>query len=175
MTVSRAHDIEITERGAWFFRRLVVRLPNAEFVLRGQRLRDLERERTEGAGLVGHLRGRTLWWVGDSFYWDSDGLDREHVSLEVWDRERRREHRYGRLRTIRAREEEATSVRRERIPEDVRILVWARDEGRCVRCGAEDDLQFDHVIPVARGGGNAQENIQILCGSCNRLKSDRIA
>ena len=46
---------------------------------------------------------------------------------------------------------------------------------QCVACGAEEDLQFDHVIPVARGGGNAAENLQILCGTCNRQKSDKIA
>ncbi len=175
MSLTRAHDVEVSARGAWFFRSLVVRASGAEFAIRGQRLQELERERTAGAGLVGESRGRALWWVGEAFYWDSDRLDAEHVALEVWDRARSREHRYDRLRTIRAREEEATTVRRERIPEDVRVLVWARDEGRCVRCGAEEDLQFDHVIPVARGGGNAQGNIQILCGNCNRLKSDRIA
>lgn len=175
MSLLRARDIEVHERGAWFFRSVLVRSAGGQFTVRGQRLRDLERERDAGAGLVGESRGRALWWVGDAFYWDSDGLDAEHVALEVWDRQRRREHRFDRLRTIRAREEEAAAVRRERIPEEVRVLVWARDEGRCVRCGADEDLQFDHVIPVARGGGNAQENIQILCGNCNRLKSDRIA
>ena len=49
--------------------------------------------------------------------------------------------------------------------------VAAGSYGRCVRCGAEEDLQFDHVIPVARGGGNAPENIQVLCGPCNRAKN----
>lgn len=44
-----------------------------------------------------------------------------------------------------------------------------------MRCGADDDLQFDHVIPVAKGGGVAADNIQILCGDCNRQKSDSIA
>ena len=60
------------------------------------------------------------------------------------------------------------------VPDEVRAFVWERDEGRCVRCGAEDDLQFDHVIPVAKGGGNAAGNVQILCGDCNRQKRDAI-
>ena len=55
-----------------------------------------------------------------------------------------------------------------------RAFVWERDAGRCVKCGSEDDLQFDHVIPVAKGGGNVAENVQILCGDCNRQKSDSI-
>lgn len=64
--------------------------------------------------------------------------------------------------------------RRERIPDEVRAFVWERDGGRCVRCGSEDNLQFDHVIPVAKGGGNGVENIQLLCMDCNLLKSDAI-
>ena len=72
------------------------------------------------------------------------------------------------------RSEEIASARRERIPAEVRAFVWERDAGRCVQCGSGDDLQFDHVIPVAKGGGNATENIQVLCGDCNRRKSDSI-
>lgn len=79
-----------------------------------------------------------------------------------------------RLRKIRAAEEAVEGARRERIPDEVRLSVWTRDDGRCVRCGAEEDLQFDHVIPVSRGGGNAPENVQILCGPCNRAKSSGI-
>lgn len=66
--------------------------------------------------------------------------------------------RIDRLRRIRAREEEAVEARRRAIPSEVRAFVWRRDAGRCVRCGAEDDLQFDHIIPVAKGGGNAIDN-----------------
>ena len=94
--------------------------------------------------------------------------------LLVWDRQRRQDARLDRLRKIRARDEDLAGSRRERIPEEVRAFVWERDGAQCTRCGAEDDLQFDHVIPVAKGGGNAIDNIQILCGDCNRQKSDSI-
>ncbi len=40
--------------------------------------------------------------------------------------------------------------------------------------GCEEELQFDHIIPVAKGGGNAADNIQVMCGDCNRRKSDCI-
>jgi 5-methylcytosine-specific restriction endonuclease McrA len=56
------------------------------------------------------------------------------------------------------------------IPDDVKHLVWTRDQGRCRNCGATAELQFDHVIPVAMGGGSGPENLQVLCGPCNRRK-----
>jgi hypothetical protein len=65
--------------------------------------------------------------------------------------------------------------RREPIPGDVKLLVWTRDGGSCVRCGSKQHLHFDHVIPVAKGGGNCAENIQILCQACNLRKGDKIA
>lgn len=65
------------------------------------------------------------------------------------------------------------SVRRA-IADDVKMLVWTRDGGRCVRCGSAEQLHFDHIIPLARGGGDHAENIQILCRVCNLTKSDRL-
>lgn len=129
----------------------------------------------DGAASIAEDSGRVLWQTSDGYYWDDDGLDAEAVALLAWDRLRRQDARVERLRKIRASEEAVVGARRERIPEEVRIFVWSRDDGRCVRCGAEEDLQFDHVIPVARGGGNAPENIQVLCGTCNRAKGDSIA
>jgi tetratricopeptide (TPR) repeat protein len=60
------------------------------------------------------------------------------------------------------------------IPEDVRHAVWRRDEGRCVQCGSQEKLEFDHIIPVSRGGSNTERNLQLLCEPCNRSKSATI-
>ena len=60
---------------------------------------------------------------------------------------------------------------REPIPEHVRLFVWRRDKGQCVRCGSRERLEFDHIIPVVAGGGSTERNIQLLCESCNRSKS----
>jgi hypothetical protein len=68
-----------------------------------------------------------------------------------------------------------SGTRRESIPDDVKVVVWARDGGSCVRCGSKQNLHFDHVIPVAKGGGNLAANIQVLCQTCNLRKSDKIA
>jgi len=131
--------------------------------------------RERGIAEVAHEGGERLWWTGrEDLFWADDGLCAEEVELLVWDRKRRQVGRLDRLRKIRAREIHAADARRERIPAEVRNFVWLRDDGRCVKCGAESDLQFDHVIPHAKGGGTAVENIQILCGDCNRAKSDSI-
>ena len=52
----------------------------------------------------------------------------------------------------------------------MRRAVFERDGGQCTECGSNFDLQYDHVIPVALGGATTVDNIQLLCGPCNRLK-----
>jgi tellurite resistance protein len=60
------------------------------------------------------------------------------------------------------------------IPREVRQRVWQRFGGQCAECGAKQYLEFDHVIPVAKGGGNTDTNVQLLCRACNLKKSDFI-
>jgi len=59
---------------------------------------------------------------------------------------------------------------RQSISDDVKVLVWQRDGGKCVRCGSNQNLEFDHIIPVVMGGANTARNLQLLCESCNRAK-----
>jgi hypothetical protein len=62
------------------------------------------------------------------------------------------------------------------IPQNVKIAVSARDQGRCVRCGSREELDHDHKLPWPDGGSNAAHSIQPLCGRCNRIKgADDIA
>jgi hypothetical protein len=63
---------------------------------------------------------------------------------------------------------------REPIPRDVQVFVWQRDQGKCVRCGSNANLEFDHIIPLSKGGANSARNIQLLCQTCNRSKGARI-
>lgn len=60
------------------------------------------------------------------------------------------------------------------IPQDVKTAVWQRDGGICVQCGANDYLEYDHIIPHSKGGANTVDNIQLLCRRCNLAKRDAI-
>jgi hypothetical protein len=71
-------------------------------------------------------------------------------------------------------ESRSISPKRERIPEPVRIAVWRRDEGRCARCGSRERLEYDHIIPIDRGGSNTVRNVELLCERHNRAKSNNI-
>lgn len=68
------------------------------------------------------------------------------------------------------RMDEIFEAQRERISESVRMFVWQRDEGKCVECGSQKNLEFDHIIPVSKGGSNTERNVQLLCERCNREK-----
>lgn len=60
------------------------------------------------------------------------------------------------------------------IPEEVKFEVWRRDSAKCVKCGSQRGLEFDHIIPFSKGGSNTARNVQLLCETCNRSKSDMI-
>jgi hypothetical protein len=61
------------------------------------------------------------------------------------------------------------------IPTAVKLEVWQRDGGKCVVCGAKDELHFDHIIPFSLGGTSlSAANVQLLCARHNIAKRDRI-
>ena len=57
----------------------------------------------------------------------------------------------------------------------MRFEIMKRDGFRCRYCGLTSlavVLEVDHVIPRARGGTNAPENLVTACFDCNRGKRD---
>jgi 5-methylcytosine-specific restriction endonuclease McrA len=68
----------------------------------------------------------------------------------------------------------ARPPRRQAIPQHVRHEVWRRDQGQCVDCGSRERLEYDHIIPVSKGGSNTSRNIALRCESCNRRKGARV-
>ena len=175
MSLRKVSTGHIEQKGIFFVKWYFFTTKTNYFVLSDRDYHQaLARRDAVGAVRIGREAERVLWWTNSGLFWADPELSEEDVALLIWGRQRRQDSQLDRLRKIRARSEEISSARRERIPDEVKAFVWERDAGRCVQCGSEDDLQFDHVIPVAKGGGTAAENIQILCGDCNRRKSDSI-
>tara|TARA_B100000965_G_scaffold399196_1_gene418693 strand:- start:88 stop:768 length:681 start_codon:yes stop_codon:yes gene_type:complete len=60
-----------------------------------------------------------------------------------------------------------------RIPGNVMQEVYKRDNGKCVECGSEDNLHFDHIVPFSKGGSSKDsKNIQLLCMRHNLEKGN---
>jgi hypothetical protein len=73
-----------------------------------------------------------------------------------------------------AEDERELSITRQ-IPTAVKVAVWKRDGGKCVECGATDNLHFDHDLPFSKGGSSITvDNVKILCLRHNLSKSDKI-
>jgi HNH endonuclease len=67
------------------------------------------------------------------------------------------------------------SARRRIIPTFIKMEVWKRDGGKCVICGATDELHFDHDLPYSLGGTSVRvENVQLLCARHNLAKGAKI-
>ena len=120
---------------------------------------------------------------GSSYYMYEDNLykfdrgdytdeQRLLLILELEDKERQNFERLKRKFSL-SQETEKTP-RRDAIPESVRIAVWRRDEGKCAKCGSRKNLEYDHIIPISKGGSNTVRNIELLCEECNRKKRDNI-
>lgn len=61
------------------------------------------------------------------------------------------------------------------IPSEIKKEVWKRDKGKCVLCGSDNNLHFDHDLPFSKGGTSLSEkNIRLLCAKHNLSKSDKI-
>lgn len=115
--------------------------------------------------------GRACWMFHGRFYWETEGLKPNEVKALLMSKERRKARTIERaLAEQQGIESGSRRSRRERIPQSIQNEVWNRDGGRCVECGSRERLEYDHIVPVARGGSNTARNLQLLCESCNRAK-----
>ena len=53
--------------------------------------------------------------------------------------------------------------------------IFELQRGKCPVCRVTLDSKFhrDHIVPLARGGTNHPDNIQLLCAHCNQTKHAR--
>ena len=55
--------------------------------------------------------------------------------------------------------------------------LYSEQRGGCAECKRDipfDLLEQDHRYPKSRGGPNTEANTQLLCGTCNKRKGDRL-
>ena len=66
-------------------------------------------------------------------------------------------------------------VERGKVTNKTRFAIYQRDGHRCRKCGRKtDDLEIDHIVPIAKGGKSTMDNLQTLCRRCNREKGTNI-
>jgi len=109
-------------------------------------------------------KGFELWALGNFVYSVPDQFTPEEKALIV---KRQHEREMALLDGSRI-------PSRQSIPDHIQVEVFQRYQGRCAKCGSQENLEFDHIIPVSKGGSNTARNIQLLCQSCNREKSNKI-
>ena len=173
-------SIYFTVRGLIFKKRtLWVNVAKRTLVLQGpgtqeevERIHQLARETPFLAARIGD---RQYWLYTDKWHWDDENLSAEQVRALLITKQQRREAQIKRAETMVAMALAPTPTQRQQIADDVKQLVWQRDGGACTKCQSTVELQFDHIIPVSLGGAHTQENLQILCGPCNRRKGAGIA
>lgn len=56
---------------------------------------------------------------------------------------------------------------------EIRERILKRDRSMCLNCGTKKQLTVDHIKPISRGGKTEDENLQILCRSCNSKKQQK--
>ena len=65
---------------------------------------------------------------------------------------------------------------------NIKQVLYRRQEGQCAGpCGEDgrgrlldmDLFEIDHIVPRARGGPDVDDNLQLLCPTCNRRKGSR--
>ena len=56
-------------------------------------------------------------------------------------------------------------------PPSVRTAILEADGHVCRKCGATQNLEVDHIVPVHYGGQSTVENGQTLCHECHQRKT----
>lgn len=70
---------------------------------------------------------------------------------------------------------EARRMGRTSMPFEMMMRIVRRDDYRCQHCKKklrDDEVEFDHKIPVSRGGSSEEHNMRLTCYACNKDKGD---
>ena len=55
----------------------------------------------------------------------------------------------------------------------IREKVFKIHGEKCLKCGSKENIQLDHIVPVAAGGLDEIKNLQPLCKACNSSKGSK--
>ena len=69
-----------------------------------------------------------------------------------------------------------TDIKEEKPSIPIKSQLYKEQAGLCYGCYVkmeERNLEIDHIIPKSKGGGGYKENYQLLCGYCNKTKTDQ--
>lgn len=116
---------------------------------------------------------RRKWWIyKNEFYVEDEEYSVDDILVLILDliEEKNKKVRRARARLSQLSTEDDEINSRPPISDDVKLFVWQRDKGKCVKCGSQRNLEFDHIIPFSLGGSSTARNIQLLCERCNRSK-----
>ncbi len=61
------------------------------------------------------------------------------------------------------------------IPRNVQLKVFKRDGQVCQMCNQNvkvEDIHYDHIIPWSKGGSSKEDNIRLVCSSCNQKRGN---
>jgi 5-methylcytosine-specific restriction endonuclease McrA len=149
---------------------------------------------TENAPPRDDLQAMTLW-VGREFREELEAVRTllghavpsgklEEVLLHVLRAQRKvlERRRYGSTKpakTTTATPPAASSAHADNIPAAMRREVYEREGGTCAyigdrhrRCGSKLRLEYQHIVPVARGGRSTLENVTLYCRAHNLLQAE---
>lgn len=66
------------------------------------------------------------------------------------------------------------SPQRKDLPRSVKDRVLARYDRCCALCGSDDRPEVDHIVPWSVSRDDGEDNLQVLCFTCNRRKGARL-
>jgi 5-methylcytosine-specific restriction endonuclease McrA len=104
-----------------------------------------------------------------------------HFALKCVIRERQSRKHAATTKPRAIRSDSRPSANPRYIPANVRRAVHERDRDQCTfvsedgrRCSARGSLEYDHIEPVARGGGSTVENLRLRCRAHNQFEAERM-
>jgi hypothetical protein len=125
------------------------------------------RQRSEPV-LLARKGGLAWWWYLDRFWWADASVGARALEASVLTGDYASQRQRASLERARAGlvgRSGALSVQ-DFVPDQIRREVWLRDHGRCVDCGTLTGLAFDHILPLAAGGSNMAQNLELRCQPC---------